>query len=171
MRYLSRLIWFTVSLIAAIILALIIFSPHCRHEEVREVYSFNGEGNIQYNHVGYKQKYCKKCDYKLGMTYFSDLPIEAPYLDLLYEYAGVNELVDGEYYTMKATVRLDYFYGDGRKVYVKVQNENTTLVFSLSFKEGYEETLETLKAGDEVIFYGKFNSIGYDWTDCTLIEQ
>ncbi len=167
MRFISTVVG---TAIAVIILALVIFTPKCKHEEVREVYSFRSPGIISYKDIGQIKRYCKDCDYYLGIYYLYGTPVEKPYLDPLREYSGENELVDGEYYTMKAIVTSDYLDRSNQRIYAKVQNENVTLSFSVAFKAGYEEELESLQSGDEITFHGKFDGVGYDWTDCELIK-
>ena len=168
-EYISTIVGTTFFAIVAVILFTAIFTPKCKHEEVREEYFFRSPGIISYKDIGHKKKYCKDCDYYLGITYLYGTPTETPYLDLIRENSGVDELVDGEYYTMKAIVRLDGFTRGEQCVYAKVENENTGLIFNVIFRDGFEEKREVLQAGDEITFHGKFDGVGYDWTDCELI--
>ena len=170
MKYISTVFWSMFLTVVAIILAAVIFTPKCRHEEVRAVYSFRSRSVISYKDTGHIKWYCKDCDYYLGIDYLYGTPADKPYLDPLREYSGENELVDGEYYTMKAVVTSDIFDNSHQRIYAKVQNENVTLAFTIAFREGYEEELKSLQAGDEITFRGKFEAVGYDWTDCELIK-
>ena len=170
MKYIASVFWTMFFSVIAIILGVIILTPKCKHEEVREVYSFRSPGIISYKDIGQIKRYCKDCDYYLGIYYLYGTPVEKPYLDPLRECSGENELVDGEYYTMKAIVTLDYFDRSNQRIYAKVQNENVVLLFNVSFQEGYEEELELLQVGDEITFRGKFDGVGYNWTDCELIK-
>ena len=137
----------------------------CEHKERREEYSFELQDINSPKYIGYKKTFCKSCDYYFGNTYFYSTPSDLSYLDLLCEHSDGEELVDGEYYTVSATVNNNYVYG----ITCRVENDDIRVYFSVDFREEFKETVKQMKSGDEITFRGKFVSNGYDWTDCELI--
>ena len=165
--FLARIVVFIGMVIGIIALVSSIPEP-CRHNDGwREEYSFNSQSNTSPNYIGYKKRYCKKCDYTNDMiTYFYSTPKDTSYLDLIREHSDGDELVDGEYYTMRAIVTRNYVYS----INCKVENEDIVVYFSVDFLEEFKDALELIEDGDEITFRGKFVEMGYDWTDCELIK-
>ena len=170
MKSISGILSFWFAAIVGVILLVLIFSPNCKHEERRAVYSFNAQdGIIQYKYTGYIRYFCKDCDYYLGITYLGGKPIDTPYLDLIREHTDGDELVGGEYYTMTAIVSFCDYYPEKTMLSCRVENENTRVGFSVEFREEFEELIDLVQEGDEITFRGKFNDMSCDWTDCELI--
>lgn len=145
-----------------------ISSRICKHENVRYVYSLRSSVTDGYR--GYKKHYCKDCDVYCGMTYLHSGSNDYAYLDVIREQIDVDELVDGEYYTMTAIVTLAN-YGTNTRISCKVVNEDITVGFSVDFKEEFEDRIShsVLREGEEITFYGKFDGISCAWMDCELI--
>ena len=163
--FLARIVVFIGMVIGIIALVSSIPEP-CRHNDGwREEYSFYSQTE-QRSCIGYKKRYCKKCDYTNDIiTYFYDTPKDTSYLDLICEHSDGDELVDGDYYTMRAIVTRNYVYG----INCKVENENIVVYFSVDFLEESKDALELIEEGDEITFRGKFVRVSCDWTACKLI--
>lgn len=170
MKLISTILSTFFAAIVVVILALIVFTPKCQHEERRLEYVLHSPDNV--GNTGYIKKYCKECDYYLGNTYLHGKPTDSSYLDLIREHSDGDELVDGEYYTMTATVTLAYYYGSTISISCKVGNEDIVVYFSVRFREEYADKVSysVLEQGDEITFRGKFDEMTCDWTDCELIE-
>ncbi len=161
--FIARIVFCIV--VVAVIVGLVSSCPEpCKHEERREEYSFESQNATSPNYIGYKKKFCKNCDYYFGNTYFYETPSDLSYLDLIREHSDGDELIDGEYYTMSATVNLNYVYG----ITCRVENDDIRVYFSVDFREEFKEAVKLMETGDEITFRGKFDITSCDWTDCEL---
>lgn len=156
------------------------FSWICKHEEIGKIFSFVGENKTS---LSYIQPYCRGCDgtygegrygYYVRVTRpFQGTPNDLSYLDAIREHSDGGEMVGGEYYTMTATVSVEYYsvYGQEKiSIRCKVEYEGTIVFFSVEFRDEYKDEIVLLEGGDEITFRGGFYDNGCGFTDCELIK-
>lgn len=138
----------------------------CPHEEKFRHYSLNDIP--EYSTIQFS---CKKCNKSLGHSTFQGIPTDKPYLDLLREHCGVEELIGGEYYTITATITLSYYYGEVQ-VMCKIQNEDIAISFAAKFKDEFKDSVSysKLDEGSTIMFRGQFVYPCCDWLDCELLN-
>lgn len=144
-----------------------IFTPNCNHEESRCEYVLKSPDTV--GNTGYIKKFCKDCDHYIGISYLHGIPTDKSYLEVIRDHSDGDELVDGVYYTMTATVTLAYYYGI--RINCKVENEDIAVYFSVSFRDEFKEEVKAINVKDEITFRGKFDAVSCDWTDCELINN
>ena len=139
--------------------------PLCEHTEVVKSYSFQPRNSSAYNHM---QTECKDCGQVLYRNIFEDNPKDLSYLDVL---NNGERFVDGEYYTIDATVQYNFFDHD-LKVKCVVEKDDVSVFFTVTFAEEYKEASGLLQEGDVITFRGKSAPEGrLYWTDCELISE
>ena len=167
--YYTARVLFTIGVIALVISFLVkVFTPNCYHDNIRYEYSVWTPNNGGYQ--WYKKHYCKDCGTYRGITYLHTNSEDSSCLSVLREHIDADELIDGEYYTLTAIVVFAN-YGTNTSVTCKVQDDDITVHLSVDFREEFKDAVSysVLESGDEITFRGKFDGIGWKWTDCELI--
>lgn len=139
----------------------------CEHEEIGTLFSFQFENSIAASDV---KSFCNDCGQSFKITQFHGTPTDVSYLETVNNFIDGNEIVAGEYYTMKAVVSVADHDINKTRVRCKVENEDVTVGFSVEFREGFEEQISLLQKGDEITFRGRLYDNGFGWTDCELLE-
>ena len=137
----------------------------CEHSETVNRYSFQPRNSVAYNRM---QKECKDCGQVLYRNIFEDSPSDLSYLDVM---NNGEHFVEGEYYTVEATVQYNFFDHD-LKVKCMVEKDDVSVFFTVTFAEEYKEASGLLQEGEVITFRGKASPEGrLYWTDCELITE
>lgn len=137
----------------------------CEHTETVNSYSFQPRNSSAYNRM---QTECKDCGQVLYRNIFENNPSDLSYLDVL---NNGEHFVEGEYYTIDATVQYNFFDHD-LKVKCVVEKDDVSVFFTVTFAEEYKEASGLLQEGDVITFRGKSAPEGrLYWTDCELIAE
>ena len=157
------------SCLIAVLLSLIVFSPgKCENEDLFDIFHFQHQGSTA---LSYVEKHCENCntDHGISRTTFRGNPTNISYLETLIEHSDGEEIIGGEYYTITAIVTLPDFDLNKTRIKCKVESANTIVLFSVEFKEGFEDSVGLLQEGDEITFRGRYYDVGCGFTDCELL--
>lgn len=166
MKFLSSL--FGGIILSIILLLLLGLALKCDHANIIKLYSFQSENSTA---MSYVKTVCEDCDQGFHTTLFRDNPTDEMYIDVMTYHIEDKTFVKGEYDTIKATIILRDYDATKTKIRCSVRQNDVMLIFSVKFKEEYEEDVSLLHEGDEVVFYGKSSLKGLSWTDCELITE
>lgn len=166
MKYISSVISACLLLILVILIASTALK--CDHEEMGKIFSFQSEGSTAASHV---KPFCKNCNHYFGYSIFRGTPEDSSYLEAIEKHSGMSEIVGGEYYTMTVIVSLaDYDFGK-TIIGCEIEKDDTVVLFSVEFREEFEESVALYDKGDEITFRGRLYDTGFGFTDCELIIE
>jgi hypothetical protein len=131
-------------------------------------FSFQSHNSTAMSHI---EPFCENCNHYFGYTLFRGTPNDVSYLDVIKEHSDGSEIIGGEYYTITATVTLGDYEIDKTKLRCKVAGESIIAVFSVEFREEFEEQVDLIVEGDEIVFRGRLYDEGFGFTDCKLINN
>ena len=164
------LLLFIFMLIGAIV---IIGNDQCEHEESRRRYVFVPEYNFETEYSS-AANFCKECGERVT-TYsqFKGELIDKSYLGAIVEHSDANEIVSGEYYTIRAVAPIGYSGYGNKRVYLvcEVENDEYIVRFTADFREEFRVQVASIEEGDEITFRGRFYDQGCGFTDCELISK
>ena len=172
-----KLIGFVASIVTVCIIFLvavvgIVSVNKCEHTRVETVFSFSSYDSTGYYDYFYVR--CDDCYEKLKQTLFHKEPADTSYLRVFEQFNNGNDLVRGEYYTIRGTVSLKFYdLRPSEKLRIRCQVEVDGIIvgFSIEFREEFRERVKLLEEGDEVTFRGKFYDIGCGFSDAELITE
>lgn len=143
------------------------FSIRCEHEEGK-VFSFQTQGSTAASDM---RLYCKNCMQNIKVAIFRGTPKDLSYLDIIKEHIDGEEIVGGEYYTIKGIVAVADYNIPKTIIRCRLESGDTIVIFSVEFREEFEDAVGLLKEGDEVTFRGRFYDEGCGFTDSELITE
>ena len=136
----------------------------CEHVETYIVYTFQPRVTATPN--SYQVK-CKECHKVFYTERFHSNPENKSYLDAI---NNGEPFIEGEYYTITATV-YHTFSTVGVTARCSVDTDNVHVGFDVTFKDEYQEDVDSLNEDDVITFRGKAAPDGkLYWTDCDLIS-
>lgn len=172
LKYLSNLL-FTYIIIGFVLffIILVMANNKCDHNEKQRRFHFVAENSSANSDMAV---FCKVCGEQLT-TYaqFKGTPDDKSYLSAFSGYIDSNEIIPGEYYTVTAAVRGE-FYGiriEEPRLACQEENDDYEVLFSVGFKEEYRDLISSVKEGEEITFRGKFYTEGCGFSDCDLISR
>jgi hypothetical protein len=154
--------------IVIIALPIIGMTLQCEEHDIVTMFSFQPYNSTADSSV---KSYCKNCNNYFGRTRFGGTPEDVSYLDVVKEYIDKGEIVGGEYYTMCAIVSLGDYSSTKTKINCGVETGNILVYFSVEFREEFEEQVDLIVEGDEIVFRGRLYDEGFGFTDCELINN
>ena len=163
--------FFSVILTVAAILTVALFwvkFTACEHPETVKRYTFASENNMQSD---YMSVHCKECDEKLSSQTFVGTPEDLSYLDVIRTLVGEDGPVAGEYYRATATVVLGCYLSEKPYVRCKAESNDVSVVFTVDFKEEFDEAVRKIEEGETITFYGRYYESGCGFADCELIVE
>ena len=138
----------------------------CEHAETQMVYSFQFENSTAASSM---KQVCKECKETLHIESFRARPTDPSYMTLIKEHSDSDEIIAGEYYTVTAIVSLGDYDSLKTRIDCKLENDDMKMVFSVEFREEFEEVVSLVEKGDEITFRGQFYDTGFK--DAELISN
>lgn len=156
--------------IFGVILLILLFGlgSKCWHNNKVTTFSFQPESSTAMSVMTVE---CKNCDKRDKLIGFHGTPVDKSYIEAVKEHTDDKEFVSGEYDTIRARVIHPDYDPLETKIRCCIQQGEVIVNFSVEFKSEYEESVSSLRTGDEITFYGKSSTTGLSWTDCELITD
>ena len=155
------------------VVLLIAFTPDpCDHVDIVTTYVFAFDERVGNSYI---RETCKHCESKTAQDYvFKGELVDKSYLEVLCVHSDGSEIINGEYYTVTASVPHGFVGYGSTDVWLncRVEDECVILNFTAEFREEFRKNAEVIENGDEIVFRGRFfDEGGFGFTDCELIAK
>ena len=131
-------------------------------------FSFQFEGSTA---LSFMKKFCNKPGHIYIASVFRGTPNDLSYLEVLQAHSDSSEISWGKYYTVTATVALADYNHDKTRINCRVESNNIVVVFSVEFREEFDDIIDLYKEGDVITFKGKFYDEGCGFKDAVVISE